>query len=186
MRNSLLPIAMTLLVALVAVLLIRPGDILGAKGPEIFSGIFRLPKDAKRMVPSLALQAENRITAELGVGLAAGIEPDSWRTVVVAAADATEVTRAVVLALAERLTERGCMVIIDVDGKQPLPIGCDRMLRVSRVAGDPPEAPGACAFTVRFEQSAPRFPAGHPAADLAGALGTSDQSLVVAHSSAPA
>lgn len=185
MRNSLLPLALTALVALVAVLLIPEGKGMGSEGPELSAGILRLPKKAEKMVSAAPLEATWEV--ERGaVARAPGLEPEPWRVVGIAADDREPLTRAVVLGLAEELTVRGGVAVIDVQGQAPAPIPLDRVLRVATVRADPLGAqPGPWGGSVRVRQRAVLLPAGHPAAGLQGAAGVPERELVVEHRGRP-
>lgn len=185
-RNSFLPLLMTAVVAFAAYLLIPAGDGMGADGPELFSGILRLPKDQAKMVPSANLTVDHQVTVTVPATRVPGLEPDAWRVVTIANDDAGPLTRAVTLALAEELTRRGAVAVIDAQGQAPLPMPADRVLRVATLAADPPgERPRALNATVRVRQEPILLPAGHPAAGLQGASGVPTMEFIIAHRSEP-
>ncbi len=166
MRNSALPIVSAAL--LVAVLLIRmaslPTAAPGSAGPELVSGIFRLAKQARLRLASAPLEAANEVTVVDAPGAAAGA-PASFRVVVVAAEDHEPLTAALVMALAERLTENGSAVLIDTLSERPLQLPADRALCVATRHAELPGAPGgACVAELVVVDRLLAFPAGSPSA----------------------
>ena len=185
-RNSFLPLIMTALVALAAYLLIPKGDGIGVGGPEVFSGILRLPKKQEKMVPSAPLTVEQTVTVTVPASRVLGIEPDAWRVVTISNEDTLPSTRAVTLALAEELTKRGVVVVVDAMGQSPLPMPGDRVLRIATLAAeDIGTHPQAFTATIRVRQEPIVLPAGHPAVGLQGAAGVPVIEFTIAHRSIP-
>ena len=185
-RNSFLPLIMTALVAFAAYLLIPAGDGMGADGPELFSGILRLPKNQAKMVPSATLAVEQSVHVTVPATRVPGLEPDAWRVVTIANDDGLPLTRAVTLALAEELTKRGAVAVIDAFGQAPLPMPADRVLRVATLSADQPgERPRALNAIIRIRQEPIALPAGHPAVALQGASGVPVFEFTIAHRSEP-
>jgi hypothetical protein len=172
MRNSALPIISAAL--LVAFLLIRmeslPTAAPGCAGPELVSGIFRLTKQARLRLASAALAAGNEVTVAAPPSPAAA-SAASFRVVVVSAEDHEPLTAALVLGLAERLTENGSAVLIDTLSERPLQLPADRVLSVATRHAELPAAPGgACAAELTVVDRLLAFPAGSPAAAAQPAL----------------
>jgi hypothetical protein len=189
MRNSALPIVSAAL--LVAVLLIRmeslPTAPPGSAGPELVSGIFRLTKQKRLRLASAPLEASNGIAVGGAPAAAAG-EAQSFRVVVVAAEDHEPLTAALVMALAERLTENGSAVLIDTLSERPLQLPADRALCVAtRTAGLPAAPGGVCEAELVVVDRLLAFPAGSPAAGAQGASGaaTTTRLAITHHSRSP-
>ena len=163
MRNSLLPLVLVVLCGLAAVSLIPQGSPQGVNGPPIFPGIFRLPKQERFRVHPAALDATNVVTGAPAVAVAN--PPESWRSVMVAGDDDHAATRAVMYALAERLTEHGCLVVLDPPDAPPYGVGVERLVRVAtRSASLPTALGGPCSARVAVTTRLMRFSADHIAA----------------------
>lgn len=185
MKNSLLPLAMVMTVTLLAVLLIRPAAEPAVEGPIINPGIFRLPKRAGDLFrEQQGLRAEHTVRRERAEDRRVALEPDSWQRVVITASDSSGTTRAVVNALAERLTDRGVMVIIDTEGSDPLALPSDRNLTVTTLAAErPADAGGPFMAELRVALGGLRLPPTHPAARRMPAGGVLEQVLAITHRS---
>lgn len=164
MRNSVMPMVLVLIVVLAAVLLLRSESKPGLNGPDVFPGIFRLPKKDKFHVDSAVLTSTNEVTADGAVPANRG---ESWRVVQVVAKDHHALTRSVVLGLGEQLTGHGCVVLVSPVDAPAFPLGCARIVTI---ATDQAEIPamlgGEARATVRVTSHLARLPAGHPAATL--------------------
>ncbi len=186
MRNSFLPLALLLLTIGASLWLIRGGPAQGSGGPAVFPGIFKLPARDKHRTPSAPLEATNRAEGAMPADAA------SWRVILVSGRDDQPLTNAVLLALGEELTHRGCIAIMDPRARdlpaEPLPLGADGVLRVATRAGDLPVAePGPVEFTATIDATPVRVPADHPAARWFPDLPTSTPStFTLTHSSRPA
>jgi len=186
MRNSFLPVIAMVLVAVAALALIRPGSPRGAGGPDLFPGIYRLGK--REVVPSLPsgeLVCTTTITSAQTRDRRTRLAADAWDQVVIAAEDTDAACRTLVLALAEELTRRGCVAVIDTpDNPQPIPIPSDRRLRVSTLRDAPPGQPGGqYQATLRVVMHEPRPDDDHPAARLLPGGGIREVELTVEHRS---
>jgi len=186
MRNSALPIVSAAL--LVAFMLIRsaslPTAAPGSAGPELVSGIFRLTKQTRLRLASAALEASNEVKVQAAPSAAAAAAA-SFRVVVVAAEDHEPLTAALVLALAERLTENGSAVLIDTLSERPLQLPGDRALGVATRHAELPAAPGgACVAELAVVDRLLAFPAGSPAAAAQPALsGPTTARFTISHRS---
>lgn len=131
MRNSLLPVILVLLTLGGALLWLRASPIAepGAEGPRFESGIFRLPKDERKLVPSADL--EFSCTTPASIAAPAGMCPlEQWRVIVVHAVGRHPITAAIALALAEELTRRGSVVILATSEAPPFPMPADMSIFV--------------------------------------------------------
>lgn len=186
MRNSLTPLVFVILVALAAVLLTRSDVVPGMAGPVIHPGIFRLPKKDRFLVASAPLEISDVVSGEPA---AAPVRGEDWRVVVVSADDRQPLTSATVLALAERLTAHGVVVVVDPPDAPPFPLAADRRLRVATsdavALADPA---GPCSGGVRIASRLLRPVDGHPMTRLLPpAPAARDHALDIAHrSQAPA
>lgn len=185
MRNSIVPLLAMLIVAVGATFLIHSSQPVGLGGPEINPGIFRLPKGDKGLVESLAtLRADNAVAVEAGKDARVAAEPERWQIITIAADDAEPLTRATVLAMAEAFTHRNAIALILPQREAPLPLGCDRLIRVAtREAKVPERIGGTCTAAIAVEVQAPRFSSGHPAAGLQGAISSRPMRLRIDHKS---
>lgn len=164
MRNSLMPMVLVVVVVAAAVLLLRSESKPGLNGPDLFPGIFRLPKKDKFHVDSAALASTNQIEAEGAVPANRG---ESWRVVQVVARDHHALTRSVVLGLGEQLTGHGCVTLIAPVDAPAFPMGVARIISVATERAEIPVAAGGEArATVRVTSQLARLPAEHPAATL--------------------
>ncbi len=170
MRNSAMPLILVALIAttLVAYALLKPAAEPGTNGPELAPGVFRLVKGERHTVASLPLTLSNRVVDGLEPADAPPAQgPETWRAVTLSADDRSGPTCAVLLALAERLTAQGCVVVLDPLGTPPVLLGCDRSIRVGTESESRPQLPGgACSARVVITTSQLGFPAWHPAARL--------------------
>ena len=164
MRNSVLPLVLMVLFGAAAIVLLPKGSPQGVNGPPIFPGIFRLPKQERFRVHPAELDAVNAV---VGSPASAANLPESWRSVMVAGEDDQPATRAVMYALAEKLTEHGCLVVLDPPDSPPYGIGVERLVRVAtRSASLPTDLGGACTARVAVGTRLMRFSADHPATRL--------------------
>lgn len=184
MRNSLTPLVFVVLVAVASVLLTRSDVQPGMGGPVIYPGIFRLPKRDRFLVVSAPLDAsdvvdqasEGDVPPPLSGGEARGEE---WRVVVVSADDRQALTSAVVLALAEKLTAHGVVVVVDPLDAPAFPLGADRRLRVSTADAVMPTDPVAvCSGRVHVSSRLLIPIVGHPMARLLPSAGVVRDSAV--------
>jgi hypothetical protein len=189
MRNSALPIVSAALV--VAILLLRmeglPTAPPGSAGPELVSGIFRLTKQTRLRLASAPLEASNEVKPAAAPAASAG-EAANFRVVVVAAEDHEPLTAALVMALAERLTENGSAVLIDTLSDRPLQLPADRALCVSTIHATLPGAPGGdCVAELAVVDRLFAFPAGSPGAVAQPALSgpTSARFAIIHRSRSP-
>ena len=172
MRNSALPFvaAMTVAILLVMRMASLPTAEPGSAGPELANGIFRLPKQTRLRLPSGAVSTTNAITCSAAES-ADGQASDRWRVVVVADEDHAPLTAALVLALSERLTEEGAVVLIDTLRERPLQLPADRVLCVSTRTATLPEAPGGgCSAELAVVDRLLAFPPGTLAAVAAAPI----------------
>jgi hypothetical protein len=161
MRNSLLPLFGVVAVLIVALYAIRGQSLPGINGPDIFPGIFRLPKKDKFPVVSAPLACENMVVAD---GDFPKSTPESWRVVVISAHDREPMTRAVVLSLAEKLTRHGSVTIVDPVETEVFPMGCDRIIGVSTQRSTIPTTLGGDGeATLIITTHLARLLSGHPA-----------------------
>jgi hypothetical protein len=167
-RNSVLPLVLVVLCGAAAIALLPKGSPQGVNGPPIFPGIFRLPKQERFRVHPAELEAVNAV---IGAPAAAANPPESWRSVMVAGEDDQATTRAVMYALAERLSEHGCLVVLDPPDAPPYGLGVERLVRVAtRGSALPADPGGACTARVAVTTRLMRFPADHPASRLLPAV----------------
>ena len=168
MRNSAAPLILVALATLACFALLQPAAEPGTNGPELAPGVFRLVKGERHTVASLPLTFSNRVEGGLEPAAAPPAQgPETWRTVTLSADDRSGPTRAVLLALAERLTAQGCVVVLDPLGAPPVLLGCDRSIRVATESATlPPHPGGACTARVAVTTAQLGFPAWHPAARL--------------------
>ena len=185
MRNSLLPIFMIVITVAASLWLIRGGAERGMGGPAVFPGIHKLPTKTSKLTPSAPLETAQELNGSVPAG------SDDWRVLLLAGDEQTPLTNAVLLALAEEATRRGCIAVLephDRESGEPLPLGADGMLRVTSISQTlPVGGPDAIDFISRIELVPVRVPTGHPAArwfpDLPAAEPTV---LTVRHRSRPA
>jgi hypothetical protein len=164
MKNSLLPVVMVVAVAVLALYSLRGQAQPGMHGPDIFPGIFRLPKKDKFPVISAPAKFDNQIEAH---GPTLSNNPETWRVVLLSAQDRAPMTRAVVLSLAEQLTKHGSVVIVDPAEAPAFPMGCDRIINVATVTDENPRALGdAMRAQLEIQVQLARFAPTHPAAAL--------------------
>ena len=187
MRNSLTPLVFVVLVAVAAVLLTRSDVEPGMGGPTIYPGIFRLPKRDRFLVVSAPLEASNEVTAKPADAEVASVQArgEDWRVVVVSADDRHPLTCAAVLALSERLTTHGVVVVVDPIDAPAFPLGADRCLRVATADAVLPSEPGgACSGLLRITSRLLRPSAGHPMTRLLPAPSAeSDRVVDITHNS---
>lgn len=184
MRNSLLPIILLVATTAFSLWLIRGGAERGAGGPDVVPGILRLPEKSGQQTSPATIDGATTVTGD------APADSATWRVVLIAGDDNRPLTNAAVLALGEEFTRRGCVAVLDPSTHQrqePLPLGCDGILRIATSEGQPPtEHPGALQCALRVTATPVRLPADHPAArwlpDLPAASATT---LTVAHHSTP-
>jgi hypothetical protein len=161
MRNSVLPLFGVMSVLMFALLALRGDSQPGLHGPDIFPGIFRLPKKDKFPIISAPLKNDTKISAEGAIPLP---EAETWRVVVISALDRAATTRAVVLSLAEKLARHGSVTIVDPVETDVFPMGCDRIMTVATENEQNPKVLGEeGAATVLVTTRLARLPNGHPA-----------------------
>lgn len=171
MRNSFLPIIGVFLVTVLALWMIPHTNIEGQDGPQIHSGILRLPKKIEKMVPSADVPSTVTLTRTAVGEFPPGIEPQGWRVVGIALDDVQPLTRAVALGLGERLTLMNVVVLFDVVDDPVLPSPPDRIIRIRTVSGGTPDpATHTITGVLEISQEEIRLPEWHPAAGLQGAL----------------
>lgn len=185
MRNSMMPMVLVLVVVAASVLLLRSESKPGLNGPDLFPGIFRLPKKDKFHVDSAALMSTNTVTGDRAVPVNRG---ESWRVVQVVAKDHHALTRSVALALGEQLTGHGCVTLIAPVDSPAFPLG---VARIITIATDQAEIPtvlgGEARATVRVSSQLARLPEGHPAATLLPhPEGVTSTAFTIAHHTAAA
>jgi hypothetical protein len=164
MRNSVMPMILVLVVVVAAMLLLRSESKPGLNGPDLFPGIFRLPKQDKFHVDSAVLASTNRIEADGAVPANRG---EAWRVVQVAAKDHHALTRSVVLGLGEQLTGHGCVTLMAPVDAPAFPMGVARIITVATEQAEiPAELGGPAQATVRITSRLARLSDGHPAATL--------------------
>ncbi|HYE04336.1 MAG TPA: hypothetical protein VEL07_02340 [Planctomycetota bacterium] len=190
MRNSFFPIVMTLIIAAAAAALIPRASSAGREGPLINSGMFRLPADGRiRVATQEGMAIDNTVAVEHERDTRVGLEPDPWDCVAVVGEDRAPSTKALIQALAEDLTARGTLVVVNARAEHEqapaLAIPVDRILRITTVSAQPlPAVPGEpYEFTLRVRHHAARLPDDHPAAALQWAGGARDLTVTVAHRS---
>lgn len=186
MRNSLTPLVFVVLVAVAAVLLTRSEVEPGMGGPTIYPGIFRLPKRDRFLVASAPLEASNEVAAKSDpVAVPPPARGETWRVVVVSADDRHPLTCAGVLALAERLTTQGVVVVVDPLDAPAFPLGADRQMRVATVDAVLPNEPGGvCSGHLRIVSRLLRPVSGHPLARLLPAAGAEPDLVIdITHNS---
>ena len=164
-RNSLMPLILLVLTAVFAAWMVRGAAARGQDGPDNQQGIFRLPaKESRRVVPA-TVPATTNVSGELPA-LGDGM------VVQIVGGDRHGLTRSICRSLAELLTERGLIAVmepVELPGKEnePVPLPCDGSLRIATDRMDPPEAPGLpYRATVTVTATPVRLPAGHPALRL--------------------
>ncbi len=182
MRNSLLPIFGVCAVLAVALFAIRGQANPGIHGPDIFPGIFRLPKKDKFPIVSASLKIDNMVEAEGAIPFSS---PESWRIILISARDREPMTRAVVLSLAEILTRHGSVAIVDPVETDAFPMGCDRVINVATLSATNPTTLGADgAASIVVETKLSRLPLKHPASMLhRDPNGPVQQSMTITHRS---
>lgn len=185
MRNSFLPIVGVVLLTVACFWLIPDGLGDGAEGPQVQAGILRLPKDRKLLVASAAIPVEQEVLTRTVGAPPPGLEQEGWRVVAIALDDTVPLTRAVALALGERLTELGAVAVFDVPDAALLPTPPDRVLRVRSEDGGRPAADGSLSGIVSIHQHEVRLPARHPAAGLMEASSVQERSWRIKHQSTP-
>ena len=161
MRNSFLPLIALVVVTIAAVLLSTSGAERGSGGPDVQPGIFRLPAKARQQITSAPISVESVVSGAVGHAEA--------RVVLLSGGDGEPLTRALLLGLAEEITRRGGLAILDPSPAktgEPLPLGSDLRLAVTLAAGAPPAGmpAGACVVTWNIESTVPA-----PAGDLPAA-----------------
>jgi hypothetical protein len=180
MRNSLLPLAALIAVVIASLWLVRGGAAPGVNGPEIFPGIFRFPaKEARRVAP-MALSHETAVDAA-GPAVAA-----SAAVVLLSGLDTGLPTRVALLGLAEEITRRGGIAVLDpAEAREPdpLPLGADWRVAVGTVASAVAAEPlGECSLTVAVHASAV-VPGGPAARWLPGEAAPASAAFQVVHRS---
>jgi hypothetical protein len=159
-----MPVIGVCIVLVVALFALRGNAMPGIHGPDIFPGIFRLPKKDKFPIISAPLIIDNVVDAE---GAIPTPVPESWRVVLISARDREPMTRAVVLSLAEKLTRHGSVALVDPIETDAFPMGCDRVIGVSTLTATIPEKLGVeGAVTLVVDTRLARLPEDHPAAAL--------------------
>jgi len=185
MRNSVLPILGMLALSLACLWLIPDGTGDGAEGPQVQSGILRLPKDKKKLITSANVDMENFILSESSGQSLPGIEGGRWRVVGIALDDNKPLTRAIALGLGERITELGGVAVFDLHEAPALPTPPDRIFRITTVEGGTPTEHGELNGIVQVHQQEVRLPPTHPAAGLMEAPLVQDITLRLEHRSKP-
>lgn len=173
MRNSLLPLLVTLLIsaAVVAQLLLHQNAVqLGQAGPQLNPGLYEQMTTRVYQVPSMALNGHTSIALAGAPPAGPGL-PVAGRFVVVSGDDAEPLTRAVMYALAERITATGGVAVLDpvASGAPVLPPPLDTSwcVRLRQIHATLPTVPGGSVQCVlRAHAWTVRLPADHPAADL--------------------
>lgn len=164
-RNSILPLVLLVLITAGAFWMVRGAAARGQDGPENQQGIFRLPAKESRRIQPAAVSATTTLTGtlpSLGEGL----------VVQIVGGDRHGLTRTVTRSLAELLTERGLIAVLEpqaLPGKEtePVPLPADGGLRITTDQVDPPAAPGLAYRAVITITAVPvRLPEGHPARRL--------------------
>ncbi len=164
MRNSLMPLVLVVVVVAVALLALRADDKPGLNGPDVYPGIFRLPKKDKFHVPSAALAITNEVVADGPLPTTHG---ESWRVVLVMAKDRHPLTRSLMVALGESLTAHGCVTILAPLEAPSFPMGVNRILTLTtEEAVIPTVLGGEASATLRVTTALARMPDGHPGAAL--------------------
>jgi hypothetical protein len=172
MRNSLWPLVMVVCVVALTIFSLRGQAQPGMHGPDIFPGIFRLPKKDKFPIISADAQFDNQVSAH---GPTLSQNPETWRVILISAVDRKPMTRAVVLSLAEQLTKNGSVVIVDPAETPAFPMGCDRVLSVATLSEENPTVLGEpTRAQVEVHVQLARFSATHPAAVLFRDEGTQE------------
>jgi len=185
MRNSVLPILGMLAIGLACLWLIPDGTGDGAEGPQVQSGILRLPKNTKKLITSANVDMENFILSESSGQPQPGIEGGRWRVVGIALDDNKPLTRAIALGLGERITELGGVAVFDLHDAPALPTPPDRVFRVSSLEGGTPTEQGDLTGIVQVHQQEVRLPPTHPAASLMEAPLVQEITLRLEHRSKP-
>ena len=163
--NSRLPLILLVLTTIAAVWLVRGNTPRGVDGPQIEPGILRLPVKESRKVAAEPLTPAITITGD-------PLESSAWRVWMIAGDDREAATRALMLGLAERLTERGCIAVIapkpkpDEAATEALPLGADVRLGISAVTPATPVAGQPWATTWTMQIAPFHLPAEHPATRL--------------------
>ncbi len=181
MRNSALPIVGVLLVTVACFWFIPDGLDDGAEGPQVQAGILRLPKDRKHQVISAAITVDHEVLTRTVGAPPPGLEPEGWRVIGIALDDTLPLTRAVALALGERLTELGAVAVFDIPDAPVLPTPPDRVLRVRSEDGGRPTADKAVAGIISVHQHEVRLPARHPAYGLMETPSVQERSWRIQH-----
>lgn len=179
MRNSVMPLVGMVLIAALAVWLIPPTEDTGRDGPQIHSGILRLPTDGELRLAEVPIQTTTEVLEATGGAPPPGLEPEDWRIVAIAIEDTLPLTRAVALGLGERLTELGAVVIYDVLDEPVLPSPPDRILRIGSRQVEPKGETIQGEISIR--QTSVRMPAWHPAAGLQGAASVQERTWHIRH-----
>lgn len=134
MRNNPWPIILVLLTVAGALVWLHFSPIAepGAEGPRFQPGIFRLPKDERKMVQSAEVVFTSEpFTPEKGEWLVC--PPEQWRVIVVRAVSHQPIASSVALALAEEFTRRGSIVILSTPEAPPFPMPADMSITVDVV-----------------------------------------------------
>lgn len=168
MRNSVMPMVLVVVVALVAFVALRSDTKPGVNGPDLHPNIFRLPTKEKFRVESATLQSTNQVQVE---GQPPANRSESWRVVLVVAKDRHPLTRSTVLGLGERLTTHGSIAIFAPLDAPTFPMGVNRVITVATDATDetaqiPTTLGGEARATMRVTTQLARLPEGHPVAPL--------------------
>ena len=182
MRNSLIPLFGVFTVLIISLIAIRGESMPGLNGPDIFPGIFRLPKKDKFPINSASLKMDHTVLADGAIPVPT---PESWRVVVISAIDRKPMTRAVVLSLAEKLTRHGCLTIVDPVETDVFPMGCDRIISIGTQSETIPKKLGGDGeVTLEVITRLARLPSGHPADALQrDPSGPVQQRMTISHRS---
>lgn len=165
MKNSVFPLVLLVLTAAFSFWLVRGGAARGQDGPDNQQGIFRLAERESRRVHPAEVPGTATVTGSvpaLGDGLVVQIVGD----------DRNGLTRSVCRSLAELMTERGLIAVLEprsLPGKEsePVPLPCDGSLRIGTDLTQAPAAPGLhLKAVITITAHAVRLPAGHPALRL--------------------
>lgn len=165
MSNSRLPMLLLLATSVVAIWLVSGPSSRGIDGPMVEPGILRLPVNAAKRVPADPLTPKIDLAGPAMDGTA-------WRVWVIAGDDREASTRTLMLGLAERLTERGCIAILapkpkpDEASREALPLGAD--VRVSIASTTATSAVQGQPFAIAWRLTVSPFhlAPSHPAARL--------------------
>lgn len=164
MRNSLMPLVLVVVVVALFVFAMHTESKPGINGPDVYPGIFRLPKKDKFHVDSAVLTIADTVTADGPVPANRG---ESWRTVLIMAKDRHPLTRATMVALGEVLTGHGCIAIFAPVDAPSFPMGVNRILTIATgTATIPGVLGGEASATLHVTSALARVPVEHPAAAL--------------------